>query len=192
MFSEASPEPGPWSPSQPRPDLIREPVEPRGLRARRFFYGTDSDEESEDNIEWNTAEDSQEDTDDDEEEDSNSTSDSRWDGRGATVCVLRDYSPVPPVRDYGPAQRVQEWEDLGREPLGFQFWRGMRENRAAGPAMHIRFQAYARYGFAFWEERRMMQLGLWSHHAFDDPVEYYQRWYTFLSPEDLDRWKPKF
>ncbi|RHZ48191.1 uncharacterized protein CDV56_101469 [Aspergillus thermomutatus] len=205
---EPSPEASPEPPSQPHPDLTGEPEEPHRLGARRFFYGTDSDEESEDDSQLDTAEDLQEDT-DDEESSSSSSSDSSWAGPVITRgCLLLDRSPSPeefyirnrvhpyeprPVHDYGPqSQRPQEWEDLGREPLGVQFWRSMVGNPEAGPAKYMYFQAYVRYGFAIWEEQRMVQLGMWSHSALANPLEYYRRWYTFLRQEDIDRWKQNF
>ncbi|GFF54121.1 uncharacterized WD repeat-containing protein alr2800 [Aspergillus lentulus] len=192
------------SPSQSRPDLTGEAIQPP-RRPARFFYGTDSEDVSSDDNEWSTAEDFQEDT-EDEESSSDSGSDTSWDGprRGVNICIYRDPTlsppdefynrgrPLPyaprPVRDYGSQSlRGPEWEDLDREPLGIQFWRSMSGDPPAGPAKYMQFHPYARYGFAFWEEQRMMQLGLWSHQALDDPVEYYRRWYTFLSQEDRSR-----
>ncbi|GFF22365.1 uncharacterized WD repeat-containing protein alr2800 [Aspergillus udagawae] len=139
------------SPSQPRPDLTGEAVQqPR--RPARFFYGTDSEDESSDDNEWNTAEDFQEDT-EDEESSSDSSSDTSWDGprRGVNICIYRDPTPSPPgefynrgrphpyaprpVREYGSQfLRGPEWEDLDREPLGIQFWRSMSGDPPAGPA----------------------------------------------------------
>ncbi|GFF44471.1 hypothetical protein IFM46972_07558 [Aspergillus udagawae] len=195
------------SPSQALPDLTGEAVQPP-RRPARFFYGTDSEDESSDDNEWNTAEDFQEDT-EDEESSSDSSSDTSGDGfiRGTNACMLiappspdefyiwgrwQPYVPCP-VRDYGPQSlRGPEWEDLDREPLSIQLWHNSRWYSVAAPAQYKWFHPYARYGFAFWEERRMMQLGLWSHQALDDPVEYYRRWYTFLSQEDIKRLKTNF
>ncbi|KAF7172830.1 hypothetical protein CNMCM5623_004959 [Aspergillus felis] len=205
----SGPEDGTESPSQPGADLTGEAVQPPRLPARRFFYGTPSEDESSDDDEWNTTEDFQEDT-EDEESSSDSGSDSSGDGprRGVAIICRMAYAPssdefyiwgrpqpyVPcPVRDYGPQSlRGPEWEDLDREPLSIQLWHRTSGYFPAGPAKYMWFRPYARYGFAFWEERRMMQLGLWSHQALDDPVEYYQRWYTFLSQEDIKRLETNF
>ncbi|GIJ89415.1 hypothetical protein Asppvi_008355 [Aspergillus pseudoviridinutans] len=204
---EHSPEHSRESPSQPHLDLKGEAVQPSRRPPARFFYGTPSEDESSNDNEWNTTEDFQEDT-ENEESSSGSSSDSSEDGPRIIRGCRMAYTPSPsdefynqgrphsvprPVRDYGPQSLWgPEWEDLGREPLGIQFWRSMSGDLPAGPAKYMQFQPYARYGFAFWEERRMMQLGLWSHQALNDPVEYYQRWYTFLSQEDIKRLETNF
>jgi hypothetical protein len=90
-----------------------------------------------------------------------------------------------PVRDFGPHSTGEECLDLERAPLGLQFWGSMILNPEGGPGKYMGFDAYARYGFLLWEEWRMIEFGLWSNKPIEDMSVYYQRWFRFLSPEDM-------
>ncbi|KAJ5293822.1 hypothetical protein N7508_008643 [Penicillium antarcticum] len=104
---------------------------------------------------------------------------------------FHDWNPRP-VRDFDSELKERdEWFDLGRPPLGLRFWRSMSLDPEGGPAKYMWFEGYIRYGFALWEEKRMIDLGLWSNGIIDDMSEYYQRWYQFLHPEDISRYKVK-
>ncbi|KAJ5749138.1 uncharacterized protein N7511_010834 [Penicillium nucicola] len=97
-----------------------------------------------------------------------------------------------PVRKFGPRYKTKDESlDLGRPTLGLQFWRSMSLNPEGGPAQFMWFEGYIRYGFALWEEKRMIDLGLWSDGVIEDMTEFYQRWYYFLDAEDISRYKVK-
>ncbi|KAJ5770863.1 uncharacterized protein N7511_002914 [Penicillium nucicola] len=89
------------------------------------------------------------------------------------------------IRDFGSRSTAEECLDLKMAPLGLQFWYSMTLNPEGGPGKYILFDAYARYGFLFWEGWRMIEFGLWSNKPIEDMSVYYQRWFRFLSPEDM-------
>ncbi|KGO63594.1 hypothetical protein PITC_049760 [Penicillium italicum] len=160
-----------------RPWWLEHDVDPEPLRGVvRYFGSSDSDSSSESGYGFG----------DDylpEEEESSSASDSSSNNseriRGAG-CILYD----PYIQDFGPTSTgVNESWDLEMEPLGQQFWREMIEDPDAGPAMNISFMEYVRYGFAIWEEQRMVDLGLWSKDYIEMSV-YYRKWYQFLETEE--------
>ncbi|KAF5854798.1 hypothetical protein ETB97_011374 [Aspergillus alliaceus] len=94
--------------------------------------------------------------------------------------------PVPfPIQPFGDIPPREEWRMLHGKTIGVHFWYHMRDNRKAGPGQYIRSAAYLKYGFAIWEEQRMVEMGLWSSKALTDASEYLLRWYSFLSEEDL-------
>ncbi|UDD59203.1 hypothetical protein AFCA_006625 [Aspergillus flavus] len=95
-------------------------------------------------------------------------------------------SPVPLIQDFGQFSTGEECQKLHGQTIGVQFWNRMRGRSNAGPGQYIRSGAYLKYGFAIWEEQRMIDMGLWSTQASADASECLRRWYSFLSEEDLN------
>lgn len=154
----------------------------------------------------NEGDDSDKDEDSGEDEDSDSDGSS---GMGAADCVFRSPSETDsedyefpwrlrirypsgnpyrprPVQDFGPdSTGKDEWLDLQRPPLGLQFWNSMTLNPEGGPGKYMQFAAYSRYGFLLWDEWRMIEFGLWSSEPIEDMSGYYQKWFRFLSTDDM-------
>ncbi|KAJ5113937.1 hypothetical protein N7456_002471 [Penicillium angulare] len=200
-----------WQSVNQRPSQISSP---RAQGAAFFGPSSNSSEDASDLDEYDymqsddNGEDESSDKEDEEDDDGNERT-----LTGAFSCILRDtsdsdsdrndreyeypnklqvlrYPIIPwktrPIRDYGPmAKRVDESLDLGREPLGLQFYRSMAENQEGGPGKYMSPFAYIRYGFGLWEEQRFIELGLWSNDLIEDMHEYYKTWFQFLSPDDM-------
>lgn len=178
---------------------------------RRWYRSSDSSSESEEEAYDSSSEGEEEDySEEDEESDSDESS-----GVGAADCILRSPSETDsedyefpwrlrirypsidpyrprPIQDFGPDSAGQdECSDLQRPPLGLQFWNSMTLNPEGGPGKYMQFPAYVRYGFLLWDEWRMIEFGLWSKEPIEDMSAYYQKWFRFLSSDDM-RFHHKF
>ncbi|KAB8229454.1 uncharacterized protein BDW43DRAFT_288045 [Aspergillus alliaceus] len=91
-----------------------------------------------------------------------------------------------PIQYLELVPKGEEWRTLHGETIGVQFWRYMSGNPKAGPGQYIRSGAYLKYGFAIWEEQRMVDMGLWSIAALVDASDYLLKWYSFLSEDDIE------
>ena len=181
---------------------------------RRWYGPPSSSSESEEGAHGSSNENEEDNTDeeDSEEEDSDEDEDSDSDestGVGAADCILRSPSETDsedcqfpwrlsiryqsgnpyrprPVQDFGPGSTSKnEWLDLPRPPLGLQFWNSMALNPEGGPGKYMQFSAYSRYGFLLWDEWRMIEFGFWSREPIEDMSAYYQKWFRFLSTDDM-------
>ncbi|KAL5357188.1 hypothetical protein BJX96DRAFT_144030 [Aspergillus floccosus] len=79
----------------------------------------------------------------------------------------------------------KEWHNLDARTLGWQIWYNMTSDPNAGDAQHMAYNGYIKYGFAIWEERRMIDLGMWSNDAWNNPTRFYWRCYELLSDKDV-------
>lgn len=199
-----------WNPADPPPEPKPTPKpETRPMSERRVASDTDSDDEelysnrSSEQLESEEPESDESESDESESEEpgSDKSDSERLESRPAPmsepvtkVIVVQnppsDPEIIPPVplliQHFGQVPTGEEWRKLHGETIGVQFWRGMSGNRKAGPGQHIRSGAYLKYGFAIWEEQRMINMGLWSTQALVDASDYLQIWYSFLSEEDLN------
>ncbi|OGM47285.1 hypothetical protein ABOM_003829 [Aspergillus bombycis] len=83
--------------------------------------------------------------------------------------------PAPfPIQGFGEVPSRGEWRTLHGATIGVQFWTGMNMNRNAGPGQYIWPNVYLKYGFAIWEEQRMIDMGLWSTEARVDASDIYE------------------
>jgi hypothetical protein len=124
--------------------------------------------------------------DDEDEEDEEDEEPGPSNSRIHTYCRFPSYDDDLPLRlrNYGLKPPGHEWKQLDQEPVGWQFRRTMNGNPLAGAARFYEFRAWFKFGFALWEEQRMINLGVWSHRAISDPAPYYQRWYDLLNEDD--------
>jgi hypothetical protein len=167
----------------------------------RYYGPSSSSSESDDDVYFLSDEDEEDRSDEDENSDDDETSNRisairtcfadtdsdeyEYPGRlGIRNRRLSQYV-ARHVRDFGPQSRGEECRDLERASLGLQFWDSMVLNPEGGPGKYMWFDAYARYGFLLWEEWRMIEFGLWSNKPIEDMSVYYQKWFRFLSPEDM-------
>ncbi|KNG84858.1 hypothetical protein ANOM_007654 [Aspergillus nomiae NRRL 13137] len=191
-----------WNPDDPR---LPEPRSFVTHRPRLRVLGSYSDSEDEDLYLSNASEgeESQSDeseSDEDESDGGDSDGSEGWVGVDRVFRVPEDrliivenpprdpeiLSPVPlPIQGFGEFPSRPEWRTLHGETLGVQFWRRMDHTSNGGPGQYIRPTAYLKYGFAIWEEQRMIDMGLWSTEARVDASDHLRRWYSFLSEEDL-------
>ncbi|KAE8150196.1 hypothetical protein BDV25DRAFT_154794 [Aspergillus avenaceus] len=191
-----------WHPADPVPEGRLSGVIPRPHSEQMaVFFDYESQSESESNIEQ---------INEDSEGDGSETDESeRHHPQIRRICRLRDPSPgepratvrivphppkdpdiIPPVslpiQHFGQVPNGEEWRKLHGEVLGVQFWHHARADYTTGPIRFIRPVAYIKYGFAIWEEQRMIDMGLWSPRALIDASDYLKIWYSFLSQEDLN------
>jgi hypothetical protein len=101
-----------------------------------------------------------------------------------------DWAVLPySTQNFGQHSPVQEYLNLNAETLSVQFWLRMRRMHWALCVDNVAgmyFEAYIKYGFALWEECRMVKLGLWSsEEGRRNPGKYIWRWYEFLSDEEI-------
>ncbi|KAE8334001.1 hypothetical protein BDV39DRAFT_3364 [Aspergillus sergii] len=193
----------PWLP-EPRP-FIR--IAPSPILEQRVASDTDSDDEEFllSPVESEGVE-SEEPESDESESSEGDSDDEWWLGRGR--CLLRipsssseesdisientprDPDIIPPlplhIQDFGDGPSRGEWRTLHGETIGVRFWQSMYGNHNAGPGQYIGSGAYLKYGFAIWEEQRMIDMGLWSTQAHADASDCLQRWHSFLNEEDLN------
>ncbi|KAL2783356.1 hypothetical protein BJX66DRAFT_318644, partial [Aspergillus keveii] len=91
-----------------------------------------------------------------------------------------DWAVLPySTQNFGQHSPVQEYLNLNAETLSVQFWLRMRRMHWALCVDNVSgmyFEAYIKYGFALWEECRMVKLGLWSsEEGRRNPGEYIWR-----------------
>ncbi|PIG82147.1 hypothetical protein AARAC_000092 [Aspergillus arachidicola] len=190
----------PWLP-EPRP-FIR--IAPSPILEQRVASDTDSDDEELLLTPVQSQEMESEELESDESESDESDSDESGIGQGICRCfpalsseerlIIVDnppsdpeiIPPVPlPIQGFGEVPSGGEWRTLHGETIGVKFWESMDGNPSAGPGQYIRSGVYLKYGFAIWEEQRMIDMGLWSTQARVDASDHLRRWYSFLSEEDL-------
>ncbi|KAE8312576.1 hypothetical protein BDV41DRAFT_538817 [Aspergillus transmontanensis] len=186
-----------WNPNDPRL------LEPRSFvrkRTRLRILASYSDSDDED-LYLSSPSQGEESQSDESESDEEESEESDIEGPPRFRCLPVHYEEeliivqnppsdpeiIPPVplriQDFPTGE---EWRKLHGETFGVRFWNKMRGNSNTGPGKYIRSGVYLKYGFAIWEEQRMIDMGLWSTQASVDASDFLRKWYSFLSEEDLN------
>ncbi|KAK9419931.1 putative F-box domain-containing protein [Seiridium unicorne] len=74
---------------------------------------------------------------------------------------------------------------LTTPPVGWKFVKLMSRDYKVSPLPGITFERYRKFGFAVWDQRRLVDLGLWpSEKMLPANSEYYFRWRSILNEEE--------
>lgn len=91
------------------------------------------------------------------------------------------------VSNFDPSGRQHEWH-IWRPSFGWTFGSAsmVSLNVENGLGKARQFTPFQRFGMAFWEERRIVALGLWSRQGAARVRDFYERWRGLLTPEERE------
>lgn len=79
--------------------------------------------------------------------------------------------------------------EIGRAQMGWRFHTIMTTDVTKSPLLHFSFKPYRKFGFAFWQDERMIDLGFLepksNRWGMSEPYSLYFTWRSILTPDEI-------